>query len=107
MLDFEQYLNTVPGNPPPATNELDEGVQCSMDGTQSGGRTKELSLAWLREGADVRASLVQDLMQTAVEQPRIFTRMFAAAWLTPPKNWRRRVHSSTRSGDASPGAIHQ
>jgi hypothetical protein len=47
MLDFEEYLKTVPGNPPPATNEPDEGVQCSIDGTKSAGRTKELkSLGW-------------------------------------------------------------
>jgi hypothetical protein len=106
ILDYEEYLNTIEGNSPPATNELDEGVQGSIDGTKSAGRTKEFkSFEWLRGGADAQASLVQDLMRMAVEQPKIFTRMFAAAWLTPPKDWRRRFHSSTRSGDA--GAIHQ
>ena len=48
-------------------------------------------LGWLRGDDDPYESLVQDYMRMAVERFKIFCKIYVAAFLVPPKNWRARV----------------
>ncbi len=43
---------------------------------------------------------VQDLMRLAIERPKVFSKLFYAAHLTPPKGWRARARRSGLLCDA-------
>jgi hypothetical protein len=68
----------------------------------------ELKLSWFRGAPNAQARLVEDLMVAAVQAPKTFAKMFCAAFLTPPKNWRARaarraaIHFGVRSTRARP-----
>jgi hypothetical protein len=90
-------LAALQENEPPLTKkELNQWVRDFIGLTETNRTrssvTKKLSpFEWLHGGPNAQASLVEDLMRMAVEEPKIFCRMFAAAFLTPPKHWRRRA----------------
>ena len=52
---------------------------------------KTWPLGWLRGDDNPYESLVQDYMRMAVERFKIFCKIYVAAFLVPPKNWRARV----------------
>jgi len=52
---------------------------------------KTRPLGWLRGDDNPYESLVQDYMRMAVERFKIFCKIYVAAFLVPPKNWRARV----------------
>lgn len=54
-------------------------------------KKKTRPLDWLRGDDDAYESLVRDYMRMAVEHYKAFGKMFVAAFLVPPKNWRARV----------------
>ncbi len=54
-------------------------------------KKKTRPLGWLRGDDDPYESLVQDYMRMAVERFKIFCKIYVAALLVPPKNWRVRI----------------
>ena len=103
LLALEQYEPPILAEPRRTKKELNQWVRhfiglSETNRTRSSVQTKKLSpFEWLHGGPNAQAGLVQDLMRMAVEEPKIFCRMFAAAFLTPPKNWRRRAARNRRS----------
>ena len=97
MLTLEQYQDALGQT----IDERDEAVRPidSRETTttgRSGARKKPKRFDWLRGGPNAYDSLVQDLMRLAVERPKAFGKMFGAACLALPTNWRSKVSARTR-----------
>jgi hypothetical protein len=60
-------------------------------------KKKTRLLGWLRGDDDPYESLVQDYMRMAVVAYKPYCKIYVAAFLTPPKNWRARVARTQRA----------
>lgn len=80
LLDWETYQAAIGGEAACIQNELDDQTRWRFVRTK-----KSRSFEMIREG---RSAEVQVLMRLAMERPKAFSKMFCAALLTPPKNWR-------------------
>jgi len=69
-------------------------------------KKKTRPLGWLRGDDDAYETLVQDTMRMAVEAYKSFCKIYVAAFLTPPQNWRAKVaQSQRRFNELRPPAI--
>jgi hypothetical protein len=77
LLDLEVYEAAIRAEAPCITNEDDQ--------SRSTPTKKPASFELPREGPNPE---VEGLMRLAIERPKAFCKLFCAALLTPPKNWR-------------------
>lgn len=69
-------------------------------------KKKTRPLGWLLGNDDPYESLVQDYMRMAVASYKSFCKIYGAAFVTPPKNWRAKVaQSQRRLNELRPPAI--
>jgi hypothetical protein len=69
-------------------------------------KKKTQPLGWLLGNDDPYESLVQDYMRMAVASYKSFCKIYVAAFLTPPQNWRAKVaQSQRRLNELRPPAI--
>jgi len=79
LLDLEVYEAAVRAEAPCVTNALDDQM------SRSAPTKKPWSFELSRDGPNAE---VEGLMRLAIERPKVFCKLFCAALLTPPKNWR-------------------
>jgi hypothetical protein len=84
LLDWETY-QAIGGEAARIQNELDDQTRWRSVRTK-----KSRSFEMLREGPSAE---LQVLMRLAMERPKAFSKMFCAALLTQPKNWRALARS--------------
>jgi hypothetical protein len=79
LLDLEVYEAAIRAQAPCITNASDDQKSRST-------RTKKTTSFELPRGGP--NAEVEGLMRLAMEQPKVFSKLFCAVLLTPPKNWR-------------------
>jgi hypothetical protein len=80
LLELQVYEAAKRAEAPCITNELDDQMP-----KRSVRRKQPRSFTLPREGPNAE---VQGLMHLSIERPKAFGKLFSAAFLTPPQNWR-------------------